>query len=227
MCTYHQSQLKKAQRHGPVPQRLWEELVGAFEEFSETGIGPTMPLPVITGEREVVTMTWGFRRSFKRKDGKGKTAAKPVVNAKCEKMEDYMWRDAYHHRRCLIPVTAFYEWTYPAGEMVAHRIHMGGDPFFVAGLWEESPDFGFCHTMLTTVPNREVAATGHDRCLVALLDHEIEPWLNCETLADFHRPDGVFLVESGVPNPRGRSAKPASPRSDPASPKPPVQGELF
>ncbi len=186
-----------------------------------------MPLPVITGEREVVTMSWGFRRTFKRKDGKGKTAAKPVVNAKCEKMEEYMWRDAYHHRRCIIPVTAFYEWTYPGGVMVAHRIHMGGDPFFVAGLWEENPEIGFCHTMLTTVPNLEVAATGHDRCLVALRDHEIEPWLNCETLAEFCRPDGMFRVESGVVNPRGKRLKSESERSEETSPKPPVQGELF
>lgn len=225
MCTYHQCLLKKAQRHGPVPQRLWEELVGAFGEFSETGIEPTMPLPVITGEREVVTMSWGFRRAFKRKNGKGKTAAKPVVNAKCEKMEEYMWRDSYHHRRCIIPVTAFYEWTYPGGVMTAHRMHRGGDPFFVAGLWEENAEFGFCHTMLTTVPNREVAATGHDRCLVALLDHEIEPWLNCGTLADFHRPDGMFQVESSVPNPRGKKSKLEPPEVK--NPKPPVQGELF
>jgi putative SOS response-associated peptidase YedK len=66
--------------------------------------------------------------------------------------------------------------------------------------------------MLTTGPNREVAATGHDRCLIALLDHEIDPWLDGEPLADYHRPDGMFQVESGVPNPRGKG---------------PEQGELF
>ncbi len=66
--------------------------------------------------------------------------------------------------------------------------------------------------MLTTEPNREVAETGHDRCLIALLDHEIDPWLNGEALADFHRPDSMFRVESNVPNPRGSGD---------------VQGELF
>jgi putative SOS response-associated peptidase YedK len=223
MCTYHHSRLKKAIRHGDVPKRLVEQLIAAFDAMDEKGIEPTMPLPVITGEREVVTMSWGFRRSFRRKDGKGKTAAKPVVNAKCEKMEEPMWRDAYHHRRCIIPVTDFYEWTYPGGVMRTHRFHMGGDAFFVAGLWEESPDYGFCHTMLTTEPNAEVAATGHDRCLVALLDREIEPWLNGDELPDFHRPDGMFQVESGVPNPR---AKPGS-RAGETKPPPPVQGELF
>ena len=223
MCTYHNSRLKKAVRHGNVAKDLVEKLIAAFDAIDEKGVQPTMPLPVITGERDVVTMSWGFRRSFRRKDGKGKTAAKPVVNAKSEKMEEPMWRDAYHHRRCIIPVSDFYEWTYPGGVMKAHRFHMGGDLFFVAGLWEESPDFGFCHTMLTTEPNAEVAATGHDRCLVALLDQEIEPWLNGENLPDFHRPDGLFQVESGVPNPRERRQQKEGLRK----PIPPAQGELF
>lgn len=204
MCTYHKVQLKKAARHGAIRKDVWEKLVAEFEEINDRGIEPTLPLPVVTGEREIVTMSWGFRRSFKRKDGKGKTAPKPVVNAKSEKMGEFMWRDAYNHRRCIVPVTEFYEWTYPGGQMVAHRFHMGGDAFFVAGLWEEHPDFGFCHTMLTTEPNREVAATGHDRCLVALLDHEIDPWLDGKVIPDFHRPDGTFQVESGVPNPRAK-----------------------
>jgi putative SOS response-associated peptidase YedK len=220
VCTYHKAQLKKAARHGKVDPKLWAKLNADFEEFSEHGIEPSMPLPIITGEREVVRMTWGFRRRFKRKDGKpgpdgtGMTAAKPVVNAQSEKMGSFMWKDAYQHRRCIIPVTEFYEWTGPAGAKIAHRIHMGDDYcFFVAGLWEESPEFGFCHTMLTTEPNKEVAATGHDRCLVALMDYEIEPWLDGKTLADFHRPDGMFQIESNVPNPRER--------------KKPEQGGLF
>ncbi|RYD51247.1 MAG: hypothetical protein EOP83_23530 [Verrucomicrobiaceae bacterium] len=220
MCTYHKAQLKKAARHGKVDPEIWRKLNANFEEFSEHGIEPSMPLAIITGEREVVRSTWGFHRRFKRKDGKpgsdgtGLTAPKAVVNAQSEKMETYMWRDAYHHRRCLIPVTEFYEWTGPAKAKIAHRIFIADDYcFFVAGLWEDTPDFGICHTMLTTEPNKEVAATGHDRCLVALLDHEIDPWLNGETLSDFHRPDGMFQVESNVPNPRARNK--------------PVQGDLL
>jgi len=224
VCTYHQAQLKNAKRHGAIRQDLWDKLVGEFESFSETGIEPKHVVPVLTGEREVVRMKWGFQRRFKKKRGEGLTAPKPVVNAKAERMGDFMWRDAYRHRRCIVPVTAFYEWTGPTGAKVAHRFHMGGDCFFVAGLWEDHPEFGLCHTMLTTEPNREVAATGHDRCLVALLDHEIEPWLDGRALADFHRPDGMFQVETDVPNPRAREPKERKP---PSPPEPPSQGELF
>ena len=120
MCTYHKVQLKKAQRHGAIREDLWEKLVAEFETFSEFGIEPTHVIPVITGEREVIRMSWGFRRRFRRKDGKpgsdgtGLTAPKPVVNAQSEKMGGYMWKDAYEYRRCIVPVTDFYEWTGPA-----------------------------------------------------------------------------------------------------------------
>ncbi|RYD68636.1 MAG: hypothetical protein EOP83_00430 [Verrucomicrobiaceae bacterium] len=214
-----QGPAEEAARHGKVDPEIWRKLNANFEEFREHGIEPSMPLAIITGEREVVRSTWGFHRRFKRKDGKagsdgtGLTAPKAVVNAQSEKMETYMWRDAYHHRRCLIPVTEFYEWTGPPKAKIAHRIFIADDYcFFVAGLWEESPDFGLCHTMLTTEPTKEVAATGHDRCLVVLLD-QIDPWLNGDVLPDFHRPDGIFQVASNVPNPR--------------APNRPAQGDVF
>lgn len=237
MCTYHESLLRKTMRHGDaIPPELWKELLEAFTVFTETRISPTFILPVITGERKVVPMSWGFRRRLKRKDGKGLTAPKSIVNARDDKMETFTWKDAYHHRRCIVPVTAFYEWTYPGGQMVTHRFHQGEDLMWVAGLWEENPEFGFCHTMVTTEPNREVAATGHDRCLVILQDEEIEPWLDGGMLADFHRQDGILEVESGVPNPRARpkkeeqeqeqevespAAKPDPPTAEANSPTPP------
>ena len=84
--------------------------------------------------------------------------------------------------------------------------------------------------MLTTAPNREVAATGHDRWLVALKDDdEAATWMAGEDFKrdDFLRPDGLFQVESGVPNPRA-SKKVAKNEAKPTKPKePPAQGELF
>lgn len=90
MCTYHKVQLKKAARHGAIRKDLWEKLVAEFEEINDRGSEPTLPLPVITGERGIVTMSWGCRRSFKREDEKGKTAPKLVVNAMSEKMVEFM-----------------------------------------------------------------------------------------------------------------------------------------
>lgn len=33
MCTYRQAQLKKAKRHGPIREDIWNKLVGDFEPF--------------------------------------------------------------------------------------------------------------------------------------------------------------------------------------------------
>jgi putative SOS response-associated peptidase YedK len=145
----------------------------------------------------------------------GKTAWKPVVNAREDKLDSPTWREAFAERRCIVPVSAFYEWSGPAGAKVTHRFHQDGGIFWVAGMWEESPPFGRCYTMLTTEPNREVAAV-HDRQLVVLLDEEIEPYLAGESFASFRRPDGILQVTSGVPNPLA-SRKPPRPE----------QGELF
>lgn len=86
---------------------------------------------------------------------------------------------------------------------MARRIYMREDPL-PPDCGEKSPKFRVCHTMVTAEPSREVAATGHDRCFVVLLGHEIELWLTCEIPADFHRQEGMLQVESGVPTPRAR-----------------------
>lgn len=127
------------------------------------------------------------------------------------------------------PLSALYEWTYPGGKMLTHRFHMGGLGFGVAGLWEDSDEFGLCFTLLTTIPNKEVGATGHDRCIVALRDdEEAGRWLAGDDFkkADFVRPDGLFQVESGVPNPRdsSKAAKKATPAKKREQSN---QGELF
>ena len=217
MCTYHQSQLKKAQRRSGIREERFSEMVEVLGEHGGDGIAPKDRVPVLTAGDRVIPMSWGFRRQFARKDGKGLTAPKPVVNAQSERMHVSMWRESYGNRRCIVPVTAFYEWTGPSGAKVTHRFHQEGDAFFVAGLWEDHPEHGLCHTMLTTEPNREVAATGHDRCLVVLLEDEISRWLAGGEFGSFRRPDGILAVESGVANPRAR-AGPANR---------PEQGELF
>ena len=217
MCTYHQAQLNKARRHAGVRSERFREMADQLGEHGGDGISPKDIVPVLVADDRVVPMSWGFRRQFARKDGKGLTAPKPVVNAQSERMHTHMWREAYEARRCIVSVTAFFEWTGPAGAKITHRFHQDGDAFFVAGLWEQDSEHGLCHTMLTTEPNREVAATGHDRCLVVLQEGEIERWLQGEKLTDFKRPDGLFKVDSDVANPRSRQ-----PRL-----RPPHQGELF
>lgn len=239
MCSHYEAEFRDLLKGWGVPVHEWKNYADVYREWKEAqerdgkwraGIDPTKTGLVIKADGSIVPMHWGFMRRRERADGKGLRAPAPTVNARSEKISNRnsMWYESWASgRRCIVPVSAFYEWTYPGGKMVTHRFHRGGLGFGVAGLWEDSPEFGPCYTLLTTVPNREVGATGHDRCIVALRDEEeAARWLAGEDFkkADFVRPDGLFQVASGVPNPRERKPKAASP---PKKRLDSGQGDLF
>lgn len=241
MCTHYEAAFKDLLKSWGVPYHEWKNYGDVYRDWKKgneaigntrIAIEPNREGLVIKSDGEVMPMRWGFMRRRPRVDGKGLKAAAPTVNAQSEKVAHprSMWNESWKEgRRCIVPVSAFYEWTYPLGQMVVHRFHMGGTPFGIAGLWEDDQEFGNCFTMLTTIPNREVGATGHDRCLVALKDEdEAARWMAGQDFKrdDFLRPDGLFQVESGVANPR--ASKVAKKEAKPTKPKePPAQQELW
>lgn len=250
MCTHYEADFKDLLKGWGVPYHEWKNYADVYRDWKKTrdaetrakaenqgkaphtGIEPNQASLVIQSDGTVAEMRWGYMRRRERADGKGMKEPAPTGNARSEKVAHprSMWFESWKAgRRCIIPVSAFYEWTYPMGRMVVHRFHMGGLPFGIAGLWEPSDEFGPCFTMLTTIPNREVAATGHDRCLVALKDEEeAARWFGGADFKreDFLRPDGLLLVESGVPNPRASSGA-KSTKNATKTKFPPAQGELF
>lgn len=81
-------------------------------------------------------------------------------------------------RRCLIPASAFFEFTGTKSPKAKHRFTLGGAPFLaIAGLWRDGegnqpPAF----TMLTTEPGPDVAPY-HDRQVVVLRPERWADWL--------------------------------------------------
>jgi putative SOS response-associated peptidase YedK len=55
------------------------------------------------------SMAWGFPLAMKNKKTGLRLKAKPVNNAREDKLATAFWRDSFTHRRCLIPVTAWAE----------------------------------------------------------------------------------------------------------------------
>jgi putative SOS response-associated peptidase YedK len=64
-----------------------------------------------------------------------------MVNARAETVHQKpAYRDAFRHRRCLIPADGFYEWK-PGNGKQPYFIHRtDGQPMAFAGLWEHSND---------------------------------------------------------------------------------------
>jgi len=140
---------------------------------------PTQMLPVAVerdGERVLESMQWGLVPSW----AKDRSIGSRLINARSETVhEKPAFREAFRHRRCLVPASGFYEWkraSAQGGPKQPYFIHLrSGEGFAMAGLWERSgPLISF--TVLTTRANALVAPV-HDRMPVIVPPASYGRWL--------------------------------------------------
>ena len=145
------------------------------------------PGVVVRADGRVELMRWGFHREFN-----------PAINnARADKLEGGMWKEAFHERRCVIPMSLFYEWgPGVGGRKQAHEFHDPDDDYlWAAGIWEEHPEYGCCHTMITTAASSVMAAI-HDRMPALLRPAEMQEWLAGSGRWDFQPFAGPLAVTS-------------------------------
>lgn len=107
-----------------------------------------------------------------------------MINARGETVaEKPAFRAAFRRRRCLVPMTGFYEWQKVAARKVPHYIHLLNTELFgVAGLYEYWPgrdgaDPIESYTIITTGAN-ELVSRLHDRMPVILPERSYDAWLD-------------------------------------------------
>jgi len=173
----------------------WEEIVALYRlpmgppphNFQPRfNVCPTTTIDTIVGQnggRQLVPMRWGLIPRWWSKPLKEMRLA--TFNARAETVETKpMFRSAFRHNRCLIPVSGYYEWEdTPSGKQPWYFTARDGSPALtVAGLWDEWYDrqssrlLKSC-TMIITEPNK-LAAKIHDRMPVLLTENQFEPWLS-------------------------------------------------
>jgi len=138
-------------------------------------------LAVRAGEsdgRELCTLHWGLIPHW----AKDRKIAYKLINARGETVhEKPSFREAFKHRRCLIPADGFYEWQGQGKHKQPYHIRLkGGGAFAFAGLWERwQPEDGepveSC-TIITTTPNALLTPI-HDRMPVILPPQAYQTWL--------------------------------------------------
>jgi putative SOS response-associated peptidase YedK len=113
---------------------------------------------------ELVPMAFGFPPKSPR--------GSPVFNFKSE------GRRFDKSNRCLIPASAFFEFTGKRYPKAKHRFTLKGAPFMaIAGLWRQGDGDGSpAFTMLTTAPSADVAPY-HDRQVAVLPPADWAAWL--------------------------------------------------
>lgn len=146
---------------------------------------PGAPLPAVrsargTTKRELTGLRWGLVPAW------AKSPAPGPINARAETVAALpTFRDAFLHRRCLIPMDAFYEWETIGGRKQPWLFRLRDErPCCFAGLWETYalPDGDHLETcaVLTTAAN-ELVGRIHARMPVLLTEEaEWDCWLNSE-----------------------------------------------
>ncbi|CCF17849.1 conserved protein of unknown function, probable insertion sequence of unknown affiliation [Pseudorhizobium banfieldiae] len=164
-------------------------------------IGDLAPVMRAEGEGVVAlsSMRFGFPPPASAKGGK---KGGPVFNFRSE------GRSFAQSRRCLIPASAFFEFTGTKYPKAKHRFTLKDAPFLcIAGLWRdvgreaagegEKSNQPPAFTMLTTAPGPDVAPI-HDRQVVVLRPEDWRHWLHLtKPEADLLRPlpAGSLAVE--------------------------------
>jgi putative SOS response-associated peptidase YedK len=108
-----------------------------------------------------------------------------MINARSETAaEKPAFRGPLRCRRCVIPVSSFFEWKKEGKGKLPYNIRLkSNEPFVLAGLWDKwkSPEgvtIESC-TILTTGANPLVSGL-HDRMPVILHREEIDLWLSLD-----------------------------------------------
>ncbi len=106
-----------------------------------------------------------------------------TYNARRDKLGE-AWRELFGYRHGLIVVERFYEHVDRDGQdVVLEFVPNDRQPMLVACLWNRSPAHGDAPELLsfaaiTDEPPPEVAAAGHDRCIIQIKPENVDAWLN-------------------------------------------------
>ncbi len=152
-------------------QGLAQRVSEATSKLASALVRKSDPGVVMCADGRVEIMRWGFHRSFN-----------PSINNACsDKLEGGMWKEAFHERRCVIPMTLFYEWGPGSGAAGGlKQAHEFGDPdddfLWAAGICEENPELGPCYSMVTT-GSSPLMAPIHDRMPALLRPEEMKEFL--------------------------------------------------
>lgn len=177
----------------------WETAMqGALGTLSRRhGLRKTDPVPVLRRERGIVAgavMRWGFERAFNN----------AVNNARLDKL-DGPWSAAWRERRrCLFPLSAWYEWHGPTGSKQTFAFESPeGEWLWAAGIWEMGNSGPAC-AMLTRGADPDLAFV-HDRMPALVAPGQFHRFLEDEdprgTFEDTAIPVNVFRCQNPLHHP--------------------------
>lgn len=164
-------------------------------------VAPTQDVSTVqagaAGGRELRTRRWGLVPHW----AKDPRIGARLINARSETVAAKpSFRDAFRHRRCLVPADGFYEWTGTGrGARQPHHVRRPDrGPFAIAGLHErwrtEDGSWLETCTLITVAANSRLSPL-HNRMPAILSPEHWDGWLDPEA------PSTETLVSLLVPRP--------------------------
>ncbi len=147
----------------------------SFSDRGRSDVFPSDTAPVLV-ERdmgiEAREMPWGLQHHYTDDDVRSRGGL--LINARAESIrEKPLFGDAVVNRRCIIPVSGFYEWN-SLKEKVVFR-SLTHDPLFLAGIYDlnRSRDH---FVILTTAANASMVPV-HDRMPLLIKPGDVRDWI--------------------------------------------------
>jgi putative SOS response-associated peptidase YedK len=174
-----------AQKKIKAAERNLEDLVRQTPDAKDSRIYPGSYAPVLirdpdTGKRMVVPMRYqcrlpGWTEAIERK-------YPGTYNARRDKLEE-SWGKLYGFTHGIIIVTHFYENVDRDGKNVVLEFSPNpSQEMLVACLWSKTKERDgsslWSFAAITDEPPPEIAAAGHDRCIVPIKHEHLDAWLN-------------------------------------------------
>ncbi len=151
-------------------------------------------------KHKAIPTLWGFIPNWVKEIN----PAQAPINARLETAATNRYFNyAFKKRRCLIPVTSFYEWDKTTKPKTPYRFYIQGESLFaLAGLWSSRLDPEGTEldtsTIITTSANKSVSWL-HDRMPLILKEDDWDSWLEGQ-LNDFKLfPDNELSYEAVSP----------------------------
>ncbi|MDE0756858.1 MAG: SOS response-associated peptidase [Pseudomonadales bacterium] len=183
----------------PLVQLLMQTVGQRYAVTTKLNVAPTESVPVLRYEDgwSLTEMRWWLVPCW----SDGPSSKFSMFNARSETLtKSRAYREPFASRRCVIPVSGYYEWRSSAGQrQPMYFTPEDGSGFLLAGLWDawQSADGALLSCSIITASAPPQLSRFHHRVPVQLAASDLMTWLDegtsIQALAD--------LMQSGLPGP--------------------------
>lgn len=177
MCAIFKISLDKSPEiFNKLKERYSEDVA---RKYIDATLYPKREAPVIGKGNKVAIMNWGFPLYNKKE---------VIFNTRYESLTTKKIYADILDNHCVVPATAFYEFSTNMSEKKKYLFSLEDDLFYFAGLWKrliaQDGTKAFAFTIITTAPNEQMSKI-HGRMPFILKANMKDEWLNVNSCSNY------------------------------------------